>query len=159
MALKLVHESAPCAGLVKTGIPGSQPLSVSSCRSGVCASVCVCVCTGARTRSVLPDSMTLCTGACQALCQWNFPGKRHCSVLPLLPPGDLPNPGIKRQISFVSCFGRRILYYCATWEAHRSGWGCRIYIQQSPVDVTAAGPRTTWGELLPSRTRQNGCAF
>ena len=101
VAVKLVRESAPCAGLVETGIPGPQPLSFSSW--GVCMHVCVHVCACACMCSILSDSVTLWTEPARLLCQWNFPGKKHCSGLPLPLSGDLPNPGIKRQTSFVSC--------------------------------------------------------
>ena len=42
--------------------------------------------------------------------------------LPLPPPGDLPWPRDWTHIPCVSCVGRQILYYCATWEAH-----CKYY--------------------------------
>ena len=103
----------------------SLPVGLGCVRPCVCVCVCACVPVHARAQSYLTLWLYVLEPA-RLLCQWNFPGKKHCSVSPLPPPGDLPNPVIKRQISFVSCFGRRILYYCATWEAHRSGWGCRI---------------------------------
>ena len=31
--------------------------------------------------------------------------------LPFPPPGDLPNPGMEPQVSYVSCIGRQILYH------------------------------------------------
>ena len=62
--------------------------------------VCVCVREREResvhmlSRSVLSDSATPWTVACQALCPWNFPGKNTgvgCHLF--LPPGTLPDPG------------------------------------------------------------------
>ena len=49
----------------------------------------VCVC------SVMPDSATLQTVACQAPLSMEFSRQEHWSGLPLPPPGDLPDPGIE----------------------------------------------------------------
>ena len=67
-------------------------LSYNHC--DVCVCVRVCVCTHMLSRSVLSDSATPQTVACQALCPWNFPGKNTgvgCHFF--LPPGTLPDPG------------------------------------------------------------------
>jgi len=45
--------------------------------------------------------------------------QEYWSRMPFPTPGDLLHPGIK-PTSFVSCTGRWILYYWATWEAHLS---------------------------------------
>ena len=42
----------------------------------------------------------------------------YWSGLPFPTQGDLPDPGIKPCISWVSCIGRGLLYHCATWWAH-----------------------------------------
>ena len=78
-------------------------------RSWHCLTIIVmCVCVGERERdrereresvhmlspSVLSDSATPWTVACQAFCPWNFPGKNigvGCHLF--LPPGTLPDPG------------------------------------------------------------------
>ena len=41
--------------------------------------------------------MTLLIVGCQAPLPWGFSRKEYCSGLPCPPPGDLPNPGIKRR--------------------------------------------------------------
>ena len=45
--------------------------------------------------SVMSDSVTPWTVACRLLCPWGFSRQEYCSGLPCLPPGDLPDPGIK----------------------------------------------------------------
>ena len=75
--------------------------------------VCVCVC--------------VCTQSCLMLCDpmdcspptplsTEFSRQEYWSDLPLLPPVDLPDPGIELT-SPVSCIGRQILDLYATWEA------------------------------------------
>ena len=49
----------------------------------------VCVC------SVMPDSATPWTVACQTPLSLEFSRQEHWSGLPLPPPGDLPDPGIE----------------------------------------------------------------
>ena len=55
----------------------------------VCVSVCVCVCVYA-VASVLCQLF-----ACQASLSMGFSSQEYQSGLPCLPPGDLPDPGIK----------------------------------------------------------------
>ena len=45
--------------------------------------------------SVVPDSATSWTVACQAPLSMGFPRQEYWSGLPFLSPGYLPNPGIK----------------------------------------------------------------
>ena len=45
--------------------------------------------------------------------------QEYWSGLPFPTPGDIPNPGTEPGVSCVSSIGRRILYHCATLEAHR----------------------------------------
>ena len=54
------------------------------------------------------------TVAHQAPLSMGFLRQEHWSWLPFPPLGDLLDPGIK-PVSGVSCFGRWILYHCATW--------------------------------------------
>ena len=39
--------------------------------------------------------MTSCTVVCQAPLSMEFSRQQYCSVLPVSPPGDLPDPGIE----------------------------------------------------------------
>ena len=62
--------------------------------------------------------VTLWTVALQATLCMGFSSKEYWSGLLFLTPGDLPNPGIKlafssliRDISYVSCIGRQVLYH------------------------------------------------
>ena len=48
---------------------------------------------------------------------WNSPGKITGVGCHFQRQGILPTQG-SNWVSCVSCIGRRILYYCATWEAH-----------------------------------------
>ena len=60
--------------------------------------VCACVHACGRAclvTSVVSDSVTLWTVACQAPLSMGFSGQEYWSELPCSPPGDLPNPGIK----------------------------------------------------------------
>ena len=53
---------------------------------------------------------TLWTVACQAL-STGFPRQEYWSGLPFLLLGDLPDPGIKTCVSWVSCIGRWVRYH------------------------------------------------
>ena len=46
----------------------------------------------------------------QAPLSMGFSGQEYYSGLPCSPPGDLPDPGIKPQVSYISCIAKRILY-------------------------------------------------
>ena len=71
------------------------------------------------THSVVSSSfMTPWTVAHQAPLSMDFPRQEYWSGLPFSTLGDLLDPGIE-PMSHVSCIGRRILYHCATWEAHQ----------------------------------------
>ena len=56
------------------------------------------------------------TLAHQAPLSMGFSREEYWNGLPFLSPEDLPDPRIE-PISCISCIGRWILYYCATWEA------------------------------------------
>ena len=58
----------------------------------LCVCMCVCVCV---IHSVVSDSVTPWTVACQAPLSMGFSRQEYWSGLPFLSPGDLPDPGIK----------------------------------------------------------------
>ena len=49
--------------------------------------------------------------ACQVPLSMGFSRQEYYSGLLCPPPGDLPDPGIKPIISYVSCIGRQVLYH------------------------------------------------
>ena len=53
--------------------------------------MCVCVLSG----SVVSESATPCSAACQALLSMGFSRQEYWSGLPFAPPGDLTDPRIK----------------------------------------------------------------
>ena len=59
---------------------------------------------------------TLWTIAHQAPLSMDFSRQEYWSGLPCPPPGDLPDPGIETNVSYVSCTG--FFTTSATWEAH-----------------------------------------
>ena len=59
--------------------------------------VCVCVCVCACVYSVMPDSATPWTVACQAPLSMGFSRQEYWSGLPFPPSGYLPDPGIKPE--------------------------------------------------------------
>ena len=73
------------------------------------------------------------TVARQVPLSMGFPRQEYWSGLPFSSPGDLPGPGI--CVSCISCISRRILYWCATWEA----WG-----SLNSVSQTLSTINTTW---------------
>ena len=54
---------------------------------------------------------TLWTLASQTLLSMGVSRQEYWNALPYLPPGDLPNPGLKPAVSYVSCIGRQVLYH------------------------------------------------
>ena len=69
------------------------------------------------SHSVISDSATPYTVACQAPLSMEFSRQEYWSGLPFPPPGDLPDPGDRTSVSCIPCIGRWILYPCATWQA------------------------------------------
>ena len=61
--------------------------------------------------SVVSNSVTLWTVARQAPFSTGLSRQEYWSGLPCPSPGDLPNPGIKPRISYVSCVERQVLYH------------------------------------------------
>ena len=51
------------------------------------------------------------TTAHQVPLSMGFSRQEYWSGLPFPSPGDLPDPGIKPMVSYVSCIGRRVLYH------------------------------------------------
>ena len=82
----------------------------------VCVYVCVCVC----VLSLLSDSATPWTIACQAPLSMEFSRLEHWGGLPFPSPGDLPDPGIK-LVSLVDSFIDR-------WILHNEPLGKRISV-------------------------------
>ena len=72
----------------------------------VSSSVRVCVC------SVMSDSATPWTVACQAPLSMGSPKKEHWSRLPFPPPGDLPNQGIKPMSPVASALAVSHFFWC-----------------------------------------------
>ena len=56
------------------------------------------------------------TVACQAPLSVEFSRQEYWRGLPFSSPGNLPHPGTETVSLRISCVGRQILYYCATWE-------------------------------------------
>ena len=73
--------------------PNTSP-RLHSVRVCVYVCVCVCVCVCVHTLSCLRLFATTRTGACQTPLSMGFSRQEYCG-LPLLPPGNLHNPGIK----------------------------------------------------------------
>ena len=67
----------------------------------------------------------------QAPLSMGFPGQEYRSEVPLPPPGESSRPRDRNPIPYVSCIGRWILYYCATWEV-QAPWGNGQYRGQGP---------------------------
>ena len=54
---------------------------------------------------------TLWTVALQALPSMGFSRQEHWNRFPCPPPGDLPNPGLKTWVFFISCIVRWVVYH------------------------------------------------
>ena len=67
--------------------------------------------------SVVSDSVTPWTMACQAPLSMGFSRQEYWSGLPCSPPGDLPDPGIKPTPLMTPALSGRFLNHCATREA------------------------------------------
>ena len=57
------------------------------------------------------------TITCQAPLFMGFSRQEYWSALSIPPQGDLPNPGLWTQVSWISCLGMPSLYRWTTWEA------------------------------------------
>ena len=80
----------------------------------------VCMCAQSLSRVWL--FVTAKTVARQAPLSMGCSRQEYWSGLTFPPPGALPDSGIEptSPVSCIFCFGRWVLYYCATWEAHYS---------------------------------------
>ena len=58
------------------------------------------------------------TRACQAPLSMGFSRQEHWSELPCLPPGDLPNPGVKPVFLKSPALAAGFFATNSTWEAH-----------------------------------------
>ena len=67
--------------------------------------------------SVVSDSVTLWTVACQAPLSVEFSRKEYWNGLPFPPPGDLPEPGIKPMSLMSPALAGRLFTTSTTWEA------------------------------------------
>ena len=67
--------------------------------------------------SVVSDSVTLWTVACQAALSMGLSRQEYWSRLPFPTPGDLPDPGIEPTSLVSSALAGGFFYHCATWEA------------------------------------------
>ena len=63
--------------------------------------------------SVMSDSATPCTVACQAPLSIEFSRQEYWSGLPFPTPGESSQPRDQTHISCISCIDRQILYHCA----------------------------------------------
>ena len=61
----------------------------------VCVCVCVCVCVLSHFTCVRLFTILWTVAHQDPLCPWRFSRQEYWSMLPCLPPGDLPNPGIE----------------------------------------------------------------
>ena len=68
--------------------------------------------------SVVSDSVTLWTVACQAPLSVEFSRKEYWNGLPFPPPGDLPEPGIKPMSLMSPALAGGLFTTSTTWEAH-----------------------------------------
>ena len=71
---------------------------------------------GAQLASVVSNSVTLWTVACQAPLSMGFSRQEYWSQLPC-PPGDLPDPGIETASLMSPALAGRFFTTSATWEA------------------------------------------
>ena len=84
--------------------------------------MCVCVC----VRALSCVWLVATPWTTRLLCPWDFPGKNPgvgCHVL-------LQGTSWPRGLTCVSCFGRQILYHCATWKAQCIMWKVKVKVAQ-----------------------------
>ena len=70
---------------------------------------------------------TLWTAAHRASLSMGFSRQEYWSGLPCLPPGDLPDPGVKPVSLASTAFAGGFFTTSATWEAPWSGYFCLIF--------------------------------
>ena len=120
-------------GAVRPAVPSKCQLSPSSqCDTG-CLTVCLSfpICTTrwptsyssqiflipvSESCSVMSDSATPWTVACQAPLSMGFSRQEYWNGLPCPPPGDLPDPGIEPASHVSLALAGRFFTTSATWE-------------------------------------------
>ena len=75
---------------------------------------CMNVC---EVTSVVSNSVTQWTVACQTPLSMGFPRQKYWTGLPFPSPGHLPDPGIELTSTVSPAMAGGLFYYCATWEA------------------------------------------
>ena len=70
------------------------------------------------SRSVMSNSVTLHTAACQPPLSMGFPRQEYWSGLPFPSPGDLPDPGIENASPVSPALAGRFFVCWPTWEAN-----------------------------------------
>ena len=96
---------------------------------------------------------TLWTAACQALLSIGFFRQEYWSGLPCPPPGDLPNPGIKRSLTSPALSGR-FFTTSATWEASYNTH-THMYICITESFYCTAETHNTVNQLYTSIIKKN----
>ena len=96
------------------------------------------------------------TVAYQAPLSIGFPRQEYWSGLPFPTPGGSSQSRNRTHISCISCIGRQILYYCATWEAwtliiNRNWEEARGEIREGFTRTCAA--------VRGSKDKQQACLF
>ena len=124
-SLPLSHEGSPVVNIAKCKCIFFSSQSVHAMTLLV---IYLCICAKS-----LQLYLTLCnpkgTVACQAPLSMGFSRQEYWSGLPHLPPGDLPDPGIKPMSLMSPTLAGRFFTANATWEAQ----GQDIWAQISPV--------------------------
>ena len=95
------------------------------------------------SQSVMPDSVTPCSAACQAPLSMEFPRQESWSRLPCPPPGDLPTLRIKPKSPTLA---GRLFNHCTTRDSHESSYklvtgGREHVIQNSQMNPDSHPPR------------------
>ena len=86
--------------------------------SNLWGTICLWACLPAcQVISVMSDSATLCSVACQAALSTRFCRQEYWSGLPRPSPGDLPDPGIEPMPLISLALAGRFFTVSATWEA------------------------------------------
>ena len=82
---------------------------------------CVCGC----SLSCVQLFATPCTAACQAPLSMEFSRKEYWSGLPILPPGDLPDPGMELMSPASFALAER-LFTTKPWDWREVNWGREV---------------------------------
>ena len=99
-----------------------------------------CVC--GLSHSVVSDSATPWTAACQAPLSLGFPQQEYWSKFPFLSPGDLSNLGIKAVSPVSPALAGGFFTTKATWEVPFCGLVATVYslrTKKAPAEKVASG--------------------